>query len=177
MSELVQSGQWAEKDNAASLMKTTLQHYATHRKVVLRKLALAQKAAAAHSKEQSLSEAKGFLGKMKAKIAPEETEVNPLWSEITLLFSVKTIYEDDLFYIEELLAKMPAAMKTHFQSICSDDKELRELTNELDHDGYRAAKERITEVQKFENPITGLGPDDYEDSLLQHLKTLLFGEF
>ncbi|MCB1839406.1 MAG: hypothetical protein KDI61_03970 [Alphaproteobacteria bacterium] len=171
---------WQHKDRAVELTSTALNHYFTHRQIVLKKLKLAQTADQKYEKRRNLRTSIGMTEKLKAAIGIllpfQARKRNKLWGKIIELFSTKAIYEDDLFKIEEFLEKMPKEAHDIFLKLTKKDRYLKKLQTELNREGYIKTKKIIREVQKHKNPLTGMNSEDYERNLLQHLKNLLLEE-
>jgi len=171
---------WSEKESAMHLTHTVLHHYAHHRFVVLRKLELAQKASALCKKREELNKAQSFFEKIKVQytsIMPvKDQDKNSMWVEIMQLFSQKTILEDDLFFMEEMLEKMPKSVKSVYEEMIHKDKRLNILMKQVDEPAYKEAKKRIKAVQNHKNPMTGVEQAEYEDNFLQQIKSVLFSE-
>ncbi len=69
---------------------------------------------------------------------------------------------------------MPKDTYKDFTRRQKKDHQLQTLQQELNRDDYILAKQKIANVQKHKNPLTGLSSEDYEQNLLRHLKALLF---
>ena len=171
---------WAEREHASHLMHIVLNHYTGHRQVILRKLELARLAARRSALHKALSQASGAWARFKLKckiwLVPGTLPEDPLWKEITLMFAGKSIYEQDLFYIEDLLEALPGAMGELYKKISEKDGQLQKLSAGLNTKEYKEAKARIAKVQNRPNPLTGLSAEEYGHDLLSHIKALLADE-
>ena len=112
---------WAERSNAMELTNITLNHYAIHKQIILRKLVLAHKATKQQQQKQRFSGARGLWMKLKtitsnAELSQEDNG-SDLWNEIIRLITNKVVYEDQLFQIEALLKKMPKHTYRTFQHL------------------------------------------------------------
>lgn len=165
---------WQEKNNASGLTMETLGHYIIHRQIVLRKLELAQNVTAGMRKSDALKESKNIFEWLKIFFFYKLEAIDTQWNEIIDLFNHKVVYEDDLFYIEELLAKIPQDTRVLLDKAVAKDRKASGLQKKIKTEQYREAKQRIKRVQDEANPLTGLTAEGYEQDLLRHIKDVLF---
>ena len=134
------------------LISTVLEHYLKHHELVLKKLITVQKATQMSlEKIQLLSE------------ATNADEFDTIWDETIEMFRDCGISEDELFQIEDILNNIPKAIKENYQKMVDKDQSIQDLTKELDRDKYEQAMQSIKAAQDEPNPMTGLGPEEYEE--------------
>ncbi|MBX2834992.1 MAG: hypothetical protein KTR28_08490 [Micavibrio sp.] len=172
------SNVWTESTNAHALMKTALGHYSDHRKMVYKKLEIAHKAHLKYKLKALLKREKSFGKKigiyrkyLKGGLDSSEAKV---WAEVKSNFNTRNISENDLFHIEDMLVRMPQEIKEVYVEKCKKDKALNNIIKAVDHDSYHKAKDRIQKVQNKPNPLTGMTAENYQGSLLDQIKNILF---
>jgi len=140
------------------LLSYVLGHYIKHHKVVLTKLNHAQKAT-----EESIAEIKQLLKNI------EETEeikkiklYDNMWGLIIETFRQSGVSEDELNNIENILLTIPETIKKYYDILIEKDKALQSLIKDLNSDKYQRAFEITNKVQANINPMSGLGPEEYE---------------
>lgn len=148
-----------DADQAHELMHLVLEHYVTHHQVVFKKLEHAQNATV-----KSIKELEGMSASLQAKAGHSVEDIRKydhMWAAIIQMFKAHGATEDDLERIEQVLLTIPRAIKRHYDMMVEQDKALQKLIASLDTEEYRKACMIINEVQGRPNPMTGLGPEEY----------------
>lgn len=140
-------------DQNKALTTTVLEHYLKHHELVLKKLILVQKAT-----QMSIDK----LALLSSATSPDEFDT--IWDETIEMFKNCGISEEELFAIEDVLVKTPKSIKDHYQTMVDEDLSIQTLLKEIDREKYEQAMDAIKEVQGKSNPMTGLGPEEYEDA-------------
>jgi len=169
---------WNERENASSLTEVSLSNYVAHRRIILRKLELTQKAVLEHEKRKALSAAKNFFEKAKIWLSfdASNSTMFKMWGEVIQVFTSRTVFESDLYDIDKLLDLTPMAIKVLLKEYQDADNKYKKLISEFNEAEYLQAKKRIEKIQKHYNPLTGLSGEEYlsNSDLLRQLKALMF---
>ncbi len=147
-----------------ALTTTVLDHYLKHHELVLKKLLLVQKAT-----QISIEK----LTRLASGASPEEFDT--IWDETIEMFKNCGVSEEELFAIEDVLVTIPKAIKDPYQTMIDEDDSVQALLKQINRQEYEKAMVAIKKVQSKTNPMSGLGPDEYElhdDKESAALKTL-----
>ncbi|MCB1530787.1 MAG: hypothetical protein H6853_06460 [Rhodospirillales bacterium] len=151
-----------DRETSHEVMKLVLDHYIKHHSVVLKKLQIAQEATA-----KNLEEIRGISGRLGAeeKDSPldDARKYDDLWGSIISAFEEHGISEEDMKRIEDILLVIPRQIKVHYERIMEEDKALCRLIEKLNSPEYKKAYDIVKQVQAKENPMSHLGPEEYED--------------
>ncbi|MGN7439145.1 MAG: hypothetical protein ACTHOO_10950 [Alcanivorax sp.] len=172
---------WAEREGASFLTEVSLSNYAAHRRIILRKLELTQKAVLIHEKRKALSAGNNIIEKAKIWLffGPSKSRLYQMWGQLLNAFVSKTVFENDLYDINKLLDLVPIQIKVVLSQCVDSDQKYQRLASEFNEAEYLEAKERIDSIQQHQNPLTGLSKDEYlcHSDLLKQLQALMFEEY
>ena len=146
---------------SSDLMEAVLSHYVNHHKVVLQKLRHAKMATL-----QGMEEIKGMLDSAK-EVSDNEAfreiqKYDETWDQVIARFRESGVGEDELKAIENMLLSIPHAIKKYYDTLVKNDALISALLAELDIEKYEKACELVREVQERPNPMSGLGPEEYD---------------
>jgi hypothetical protein len=145
------------------IMALVLDHYVKYHNVVLKKLQIAQEATAKSIGElKTLPEGQGAAREQVGNL--DDAEIyDEMWGDIIRIFKSHGISEEDMKKIEAILLIIPRQIKAHYDAIMAEDRALQVLIRKLNSDEYKKAYEIVREVQIRQNPMSGLGPEEYDD--------------
>ncbi len=143
---------WPNTEDSKGLMNIILEHYNKHHEIVLRKLRHTQNAT-----QQSIQDIDGQADKVH-----ELTDFDKMWNEVIEMFLKSGASEEDVFKIESLITTIPQDIKTHYEHLVQEDKNLMTLIESLDTDAYHEARASVTKLEKEPNLMSGLKPEEYE---------------
>ncbi len=172
---------WAEREGASFLTEVSLSNYMAHRRIILRKLELTQKAVLIHEKRKALSAANNILEKTKIWLffGSSKSRHYQMWGQLLQTFISKPVFENDLFEIDKLLDLIPVEIKLLLNQCVDSDQKYQRLALEFNEAEYLEAKERIDVIQQHQNPLTGLSKEEYlcHSDLLKQLQALMFEKY
>lgn len=142
-----------DKETSQEVMTLVLDHYIKYHGVVLKKLQIAQEATA-----QSIGEVASIV-----QPAQGAEKYDEMWGSIIGVFESHGVSEEDMKRIEDVLLIVPKQIKAHYDRIMEQDAELVALIEKLNSDEYQKAYEIVKDVQIKENPLSHLGPEEYDD--------------
>jgi hypothetical protein len=152
----------SDAQKAHEAMMCVMEHYVRHHEVVLKKLSHAREATLTSIREIEAL----FADVENARAHNELKEIrkyDKLWDSIIESFREAGISEDDLNNIESVLDDIPRAIRKHYELLLAQDKALQALIAQLADEKYQKAFALIKDVQGLSNPMTGLGPEEYEE--------------
>lgn len=135
---------------AQDLLKRVMEYYNIHYDVVQKKLDHAQTAT-----HESMKEANDWDMKVIGSY-------DSAWKEIINMFQTCGMTQEELFEIERILGALPDNIRGHFERLIKMDRMLQTMMMTLKKLNYEEAMKTINQVQSQPNPLTGLGPEEYD---------------
>lgn len=139
-----------DHDTAHDMMTLAFEHYFKHSEAVQKRLE--------HAKAAT-NESLDNVNKLK--------DYGTEWDEILGRFQSVGLSEEALQHIEGLLGDMPKIIDEVYSSLIASDQELQKLEEELASEKYQVALNNIDTIQQQPNPMSGLGPEEYDLDLQQ----------
>lgn len=154
---------WPTEEASRTITHLLLESYMKQHEIILSKLHLAKNATS-----QSIEEIRKTHDKVKSLDNQSITRFNDfekMWSDIIELFMNSGISGDALDQIDEIIAKMPKDIKSHYQELTQQDKSFLTLVESLNKEAYNKARKRVAALQEQPNPLNGKCSADYKGSI------------
>ena len=71
-----------------------------------------------------------------------------MWSDIIDLFMGSGVSEEALDQIDNIIAKMPKDIKSHYQDLTQQDKSFLTLVESLNKEAYTKARKKVAALQE-----------------------------
>lgn len=152
---------WPEPAEIQKSLELVLEHFLQHTKIVRKKLEIAKEATAQGIEDiEKVCQAYDFDDSMP--VLKNVRSYESMWDEILEKFQKHGTSADELHKIEDILMTIPTTIKTHYESLLSQNKRLEEAIDALNGAAYQEAFALAHEIQSRPNPMSGLTAEDYE---------------
>lgn len=151
---------WPKEEASKTVTHVLLDSYTKQHEIILSKLQIAKTATS-----RSIDEIRKTHDKVKSldnQTISKFNDFDQMWNDIIDLFMNSGVSEEALDQIDDIIAKMPKDIKSHYQDLTQQDKSFLTLVESLNKEAYTKARKKVAKLQEQPNPLNGKSALDYK---------------